>query len=113
MYNFIQNIIDFFLKRHIIWASGQSNALSFNIINPLSFDGNLGDILNRLMSVLLMFGAPIAIIMYLWAGFQFLTSGGQPDKVKQANQTILWTTVGLAVIIMSQAIIFVVQSILA
>ncbi len=115
MHNFIQNITDFIFRFYVSFYSSviaQGALPSFEIINPISIDGNLEDILTAIRTFLLTIGIPIAIIMYLWAGFQFLTSGGQPEKIKKANQTLIWTTVGIGVLILASGIQFVIMDIL-
>ena len=43
----------------------------------------------------------IAIIMILVAAFQFLTAGGDAEKVKTARATITWAIMGIAVALIS------------
>ena len=43
----------------------------------------------------------IAIIMILVAAFQFLTAGGDAEKVKVARGTITWAIMGIAVALIS------------
>lgn len=43
----------------------------------------------------------IAIIMILVAAFQFLTAGGDAEKVKTARATITWAVIGIVVALIS------------
>lgn len=43
----------------------------------------------------------IAIIMLLVAAFQFLTAGGDAEKVKDARSTVTWAIIGIAVALIS------------
>jgi len=43
----------------------------------------------------------IAIIMLLYGAFQFLTAGGDSEKVKDARHTVTWAIIGVAVALIS------------
>ena len=53
-----------------------------------------------------------AIVMFMVAGFQFLTAGGEAGKVAQARQSVIWGVVGVIVGILAFSIPFVVQDLL-
>ena len=53
---------------------------------------------------------PIAVIMMLWASFLFLTSAGQPGKIKQGNEVVIWTIIGAGILLLSTALITLVMS---
>jgi hypothetical protein len=55
----------------------------------------------------------IATVIILYAGFTYMTSGGDPDKTKRAKRMIVQAVIGLAIILSSYAIAsFVINSIL-
>jgi len=39
----------------------------------------------------------IAILMIIWAGFTWMTAGGDEEKIKTARSMLLWALVGIAV----------------
>ena len=39
----------------------------------------------------------VAVIMFLYSGFLYMTSSGDSKKVRMAHQSLLWAVVGLAV----------------
>lgn len=86
---------------------------SFDIINPVGFSGSVGEIVDRIINLLLLVGAPLATLMYVWAGFQFLSSAGDEKKISVAKKTVLWTTIGIAVLILSKGIILSVKNLLS
>src|SRR5438270_866371 len=71
---------------------------------------------NGLVDTLLGFIWPIAvaffIIMFLLAGFLFLTAQGDPTKVAQARSAVIWGVVGVAVAVLAFSIPFVVRNVL-
>jgi len=56
---------------------------------------------------------PVAVALYLWAAFLYLTSAGEAEKIKRANQAVLYTTVGLIVVLIAHGLASVVKNIFA
>ena len=61
---------------------------------------------------MLGFVGVIALINFIIAGIQFLTSGGNPEKTGKAKQTMLWTVIGLAILFTSGIMVNVVLDII-
>jgi len=77
-----------------------------NQINVTQTDNvDLGDIAVNIINWVLGFLALIAIIIVLLGGFQWMTSGGNPEKVGSAKKTLIAGLVGLAIIFLSWAIV--------
>ncbi len=81
------------------------------IPNPLGTD-NIVNILENIVNFLIVIGAPILAIMILIGGFQILTAGGDPEKVKVGGNTILYSVIGYTIILCSWGIIYIIQEIL-
>lgn len=47
----------------------------------------------------------IAIIMIIISGIKFATAGGEPNKVTEAKQALVWAMVGLAVAALAQVLV--------
>lgn len=113
MANIFQKIINFVFRIDSAHATATGGGLpSFTINNPLNVGGNIEDVLDAIINLLLTVGIPIAGLMYLWAGFQFLTAGGQEKKINTAKQTLIWTTIGVAVLLAGKGIVVVVEGLL-
>jgi hypothetical protein len=56
-------------------------------------------------NVLAWFGGAIAVIMIIYAGFVYVTSSGDDGKIKSAKNIILYSVVGLVVIVVSRIIV--------
>lgn len=54
----------------------------------------------------------IAIIMILVAAFQFITAGGNEEKVATARKSLMWGLIGLAVALFAYVALPFVQSVL-
>ena len=68
---------------------------------PIDCTGLVNFISNTLARTLAAFIGAIATIMLLVAAFQFLTSGGDAEKVKTARATITWAIIGMVVALIS------------
>lgn len=81
------------------------------IPNPLQAD-TIPELLDNIVDFLILISAPILTIMVLWAGFLFLVSGGDPNKVVTARNALIWSAVGFAVILISKGITLIIKEIL-
>jgi len=78
--------------------------ISSAIINPIRYN-TFPEVFAAIVRFLQVFGTPIAIIMFLYGGFLYLTSGGSQEKVKMAHQTMTWSAIGLGVIAIGTAFV--------
>lgn len=98
------------------WFSGikckdTAKTTSGSIDNPLCVED-----FNSLINVIInfIFWAVIALspIMMLVAGFFYMTSAGNVAKVAQANKMILYTAIGLGVILLAKGLIAIIKGVL-
>jgi amino acid transporter len=47
----------------------------------------------------------VAVIMIMFAGFRYVTSGGKEESVKSAKNTILYAIIGLVIVALAQIIV--------
>ena len=69
-------------------------------------------LLERIVDFLLTLAGPLAVIMILWAAFLYITSSGNTGRIEQAHKVILWTVVGVGVLILSKGLISLIVNIL-
>lgn len=67
--------------------------------------GDLFTIVTNIITVALNFLALIFLIMVLFAGLRWMTSGGDEEKVQEAKQTLKNAIIGVIIIFISQAIV--------
>jgi hypothetical protein len=48
--------------------------------------------------------------MAIIAGFLFLSSGGDPSKVKKAKDILLYSIIGLLIVLLAKSIIYMIES---
>ncbi len=73
--------------------------------NPLGSSGpsTLQELLDKISSFVFTITLALAPIFYLYAGWQLVTSGGDPKKTQSGWNTIKWTTIGVAVALLANA----------
>lgn len=43
----------------------------------------------------------LTLLMFVWGGFQWLTSAGNPEKVSAGSQTMIWAVIGVVLVLAS------------
>ena len=84
--------------------------LSF-LINPLAC-GTFPECIEKIIGFIFWIALAIVPIIIIIAGFLFLTSGGDPEKVQTAKKMILYACIGLVIILLAKGIISLIKSIL-
>jgi hypothetical protein len=54
----------------------------------------------------------LSIILALLTGIQYMTGGGNPEKIKSAHQKLMWIAIGIAVALMARVMPTIVNGIL-
>lgn len=69
-------------------------------------------ILTKALIILSWVSGVAAVIMVILGGFKYVTSGGDPNSIASAKNTVLYAVVGLVVFALSQTIvIFVIRKV--
>ena len=90
---------------------GQPQTINFEIQPPTQVR-SLVDLAKAIGRFLFQIAIPITVIIIIYAGLLFLTSGGNQDKVKKARLALLYAIVGLAIILIGQGFFTLIKSIL-
>ncbi len=48
----------------------------------------------------------IAVVMLIISGIKFITAQGEPQKIKDARNTIIWSLIGLAIAVSAEVIVY-------
>lgn len=89
------------------WAQG--TAAPVVLPNPLGSQqadtdfllNKVGEVIKYVMGIL---GA-LALAMFIFGGFTWLTSGGASDKIEKGKKVLVWSVIGLAVIFSSYLLV--------
>ncbi len=75
---------------------------AIKLINPL---GTLSapEIIGRIIKAVLGIVGSIALLMFIYGGFMWMTAAGEAKRVEKGKQTLTWATIGLATIFFAYA----------
>jgi len=79
-------------------------AENVTLINPLKGDGTLEGFLMGILNLFIRLGTIVVILMLVYVGFLFVVAQGEPGKISEAREALLWTVIGALVLLGSKAI---------
>lgn len=65
----------------------------------------INSVYSSVFTILLLIAGALAVIYLIWAGIQYITSNGSPDKAKAARGAIINAVIGIIILISAYAII--------
>lgn len=66
------------------------------IENPLvNNTTSIFTILGTVLRIALGIIGSLTLLMFVWGGFQWLASGGNPERIKKGTDTMLWAAIGV------------------
>lgn len=71
------------------------------IKGPLEGIQNIGDLINRVNLFLIPFASIILFFVFVWGGYDFLTSAGNPDKISSGKMKMTTGIIGFILLILS------------
>lgn len=77
--------------------------------NPIQ-SNDLKALLASLVDLAIVLGTIVAVFMFIWIGFQFVTAQGDEGKIKDAKAWFVYAVVGTAILIGSKVILEVIKS---
>lgn len=101
MYN-IKNMKKHFLVFVLLFIPLMVSAVTVD--NPIEAD-TFTELIGRIIDFLFALGMVTAPIMLIISGFYFITAQGRPEKIETAKRIILWTLIGLGIIIGAKGLI--------
>lgn len=95
----------------VAYANAQSQPV--NLVDPLGGNETFLSVVNNVAGFLFTdIAIPLATIMVLVGAFQFMTGGGNPEKISKARKTILYAAIGFAVALIASGVSSIIKSIL-
>lgn len=80
------------------------------LVNPLggsscSNDGTcLSSFLKSILEFVVKIGSIVVVLMIVYVGYKFVAAQGEPAKITEARNMLLWTIVGALILLGAQAI---------
>lgn len=94
----------------LLLSSAEVAHASVALGNPFSRIGTLKDLFEILLTIMQYVVSPILVLMLVYAGFRLVMARGNEKEVESARAMILWTIVGIAIVIGAQIISTAVQN---
>jgi len=95
----------------IIFLGIAGSVFAVQVPNPLgttTFSALIQKIIDTVTTII----ESLVIIMVLYAGILFVTSGGSPAQIDKAKHALLYAIIGAAVILAAKGIIEIIKSVL-
>ncbi len=79
---------------------------------PITHPEQVIQALNRLLNYVWTILGILVVILLLYAGFNFVTAGGDETKLGKAKDSVKWSLVGIAVMILSGGVMLLIENFL-
>ncbi len=87
-------------------------ASSLSIKGPLENISNLADVINLVVKLVYPLAGILLFVYFVWGGFSFITSAGDPEKVQSGKNRIKSALIGFVLLFLSYFFVGLVARIL-
>ena len=107
------------MNKRIIAISATAVLLAMPLVGLAFTPGNIpnqvpglsiNDLIDIIFSIIWPVVVAFAIIMFILAAFMFFSAQGDPEKVLQARNAVIWGVVGMVVALLAFSIPFIVRN---
>lgn len=100
----------FFAPIMVLAETNDPNALATSALATANLHNYLGTddvrvFVGTVIKAILGLSGAAALVMCIWGGLIWMTSAGNPEKVKQGLNTLLWAGIGLAALFGAYAVV--------
>lgn len=92
-----------------ITPGATGDIFQFKFKPPAGLPKDIETLLYNITGFLMVVATPLAAIFYIWAAFLYLTSAGNEKKIQTANRAVLYTTIGLGVVLASRGLALIIK----
>ncbi|MFA5888993.1 MAG: TrbC/VirB2 family protein [Candidatus Paceibacterota bacterium] len=102
-------LISLFILPVFVFADNTS--IPIRITNPFKGGDSLSELITTVLNnVVMPIAAVVVVIWIVWAGFTFVMAQGNPKKIEEAQQRLLWSLIGAGILLGAAGISAVVQN---
>jgi Type IV secretion system pilin len=99
------------LSSQVVHAQNVSTCPTGVLCNPLTTGDTLVSFLQAIVqNIVLPVGAVIAVLSFIFTGFLYVVAQGKPAEIEKANRSLLYTSIGTALLLGAWTIATVVQN---
>ncbi len=106
-------ILIFSLIPIFIFSAATSSATDLNIPNPLGETSDITTLVGNILNFLWKLAFVIAPILIVYAGYLYITSTGNEEKIKIAQKALTWAIIGFAIILIASSVPAIIQDFLS
>lgn len=92
-----------------VHADALSSAISGSVTNVANSQ-DIPTLVNSLVQLSIPVGVLSAILLFSYAGFNMITSQGDPEKLQEAREVVTNAVIGFALIALSVAILLLIRN---
>lgn len=92
-------IVPFLVQAADVSTYGQPAKEPIPIVNPFKQDTIKSLIEVIVKDILMPVGGVVAVVMIMWAGFLYVTAGGDPGQITKAHEALKWAVIGAAILL--------------
>jgi len=81
--------------------------------NPLGSINTPAELIGRVLNASFGIVGSLALVMFVYGGITWMTSSGNPEKVKKGRDVLIWAAIGLFIVFSAYALVRVVLSVIA
>jgi len=89
----------------VITGESQTGGNADSCTNGEDGQDALAKTINSIINLFSLIVGAASVIMIIYGGFKYITSGGNDDATKSAKNTILYALVGLIIVLVAQTIV--------
>lgn len=79
--------------------------------NPLEYE-TFGELIDAIIDFIFYIAVVVAPLMIIIGAFYLLTAGGDPKKIGTGKNIIIYTLIGLAIVMLARGLIAMVESVI-
>lgn len=93
----------FILSLGYFFIATKANALP--LYNPLGSGVDVPTLIGRIINIVVGVVGAIALLMFIYGGFLWMTSAGDSKRIETGKSTLTWAALGLVVIFTARTIL--------
>lgn len=79
-----------------------------SLVSPLKFN-SLVEFFNAVLDVIIIIAVPVIVFFIIWAGFMYVTAGGDTSKIQKATTAFTWVVVGGLLILGAKVLVEIIE----
>ncbi len=93
------------ISKGIAEGASSTSTQGVNCVSDQNVDNQLGSLAEKAVNLFSFIVGAVAVIMIIYGGFRYITSGGDSGSVGTAKNTLIYAIVGLIIVALAQIIV--------